>query len=227
MRFLAVPVMLVVLLGGTYLVNDLVRAGFYGSFAVTAGWFVVAGAVAGKLVKDRPSLRWPVRATTVATALVIGGWVVYTSNKDTVVDEQVVTAAAPAAPPAAGTDDGQQAAPEPAEPQNVLLAEGGFETLAHESRGTARVIRLADGGARLTFTGFRTDPGPDLRVYVLDREVDSDGDVEGFVDVGGLKGNRGDQQYDIEDIDPDEVRSVVIWCRAFSVAFARANLAPA
>ena len=44
------------------------------------------------------------------------------------------------------------------------------------------------------------------------------------IDLGALKGNRGDQQYRI----PDGVRlaghTVVIWCRAFSAPFGKATL---
>jgi hypothetical protein len=52
--------------------------------------------------------------------------------------------------------------------------------------------------------------------------------VEDHVDLGGLKGNRGDQQYTVPaDVDLPRYRTVVIWCRAFSVLFARAPLARA
>ena len=46
-----------------------------------------------------------------------------------------------------------------------------------------------------------------------------------MVDLGALKGNRGDQQYRIPA--GTELRgpwTVVVWCRAFSVLFARAEL---
>jgi hypothetical protein len=52
-----------------------------------------------------------------------------------------------------------------------------------------------------------------------------DGGAAGAVDLGALKGNRGNQQYRI----PGDVRvagnSVVIWCRAFSAPFGSARLA--
>jgi hypothetical protein len=72
----------------------------------------------------------------------------------------------------------------------------------------------------LTLTGFTTDPGPDLRVIVTpDRKGTNYDDA---ADLGELKGNKGDQEY----VVPEGTRTgaVVIWCRAFSVAFGTAPL---
>jgi hypothetical protein len=45
------------------------------------------------------------------------------------------------------------------------------------------------------------------------------------VDLGALKGNKGNQQYALpRDLDLERFTTVVIWCRAFSVNFARAPL---
>jgi hypothetical protein len=50
----------------------------------------------------------------------------------------------------------------------------------------------------------------------------------GFVELGKLKGNEGDQNYDVpEDLDLSKYRAVTIWCRRFSVNFATAPLNPA
>ena len=96
-------------------------------------------------------------------------------------------------------------------------AAGAFESLAHETTGRARVV-----GDKLTLTRFETDAGPDLRVYL------STPDESDHVDLGGLKGNRGDQQYDIpRGTDLARYSDVLVWCRAFSVGFGRARLARA
>jgi hypothetical protein len=48
------------------------------------------------------------------------------------------------------------------------------------------------------------------------------------VELGALKGNQGDQNYDVpESVDLGKYRAVTIWCRRFSVNFATAPLAPA
>lgn len=49
--------------------------------------------------------------------------------------------------------------------------------------------------------------------------------VDGFVDLGTLKGNVGDQQYDIpDDVEVSEGWRVVVWCRGFLVSSAEATL---
>jgi hypothetical protein len=50
----------------------------------------------------------------------------------------------------------------------------------------------------------------------------------GFVELGKLKGNEGNQNYDVPgDLDLSRYRAVTIWCRRFSVNFATAPLNPA
>jgi Electron transfer DM13 len=94
-------------------------------------------------------------------------------------------------------------------------ASGTFRSLAHETTGTVRVV-----GGELQLVGLATDPGPDLRVY-LTRERYDGGGVGAHVDLGALKGNRGTQRYDLPQ---GTFASVVIWCRAFSVALGAADL---
>ena len=48
----------------------------------------------------------------------------------------------------------------------------------------------------------------------------------GYVEVGKLKGNVGDQNYDVpEDVDLAKYRAVTIWCNRFGVNFGTAPLA--
>jgi hypothetical protein len=120
----------------------------------------------------------------------------------------------------------RQAAGKPARARNVLVARGRFESLEHESSGVASLIRTRGGRHVLTLTRFATSNGPDLRVYLVAGPVADAGDVHDFADLGGLKGNKGDQQYDVSGKAlGSRYRTVVIWCRAFSVGFARARLA--
>ena len=74
-------------------------------------------------------------------------------------------------------------------------------------------------------TNFDVDNGPDLRVYLVACPATTEGGVSDFIDRGGLKGNRGNQQYEIPaNVRVERYSTVVIWCRAFSVLFARAPL---
>ncbi|MFY1636405.1 DM13 domain-containing protein [Solwaraspora sp. WMMB335] len=196
-------------------------------------------------------LSW-VLAVVVAAGMAFGAywfqpWKLFT---DTVVDEalpQVQVAGTPTPDasaaveqsPAAGEDgavaseDGaaaEQASPSPA--GNQLLASGQFVTHEHETTGSAELVQLADGRRQLVLRDFATSNGPDLRVWLTDQPV-----IEGnagwhvfddgaWIELDRLKGNRGDQVYDIPAAaDLAELTSVSIWCKRFSVSFGAAELA--
>jgi hypothetical protein len=122
----------------------------------------------------------------------------------------------------AGDDDEQDPTEEP-----IILAEGSFSSLAHTTTGTARIVELSDGSRFLRIEGLDTSSGPDLRVYLSAAPADGpEDDLAGdFVDLGGLKGNQGDQNYEIPaNVDVDRFNSAVIWCRRFAVGFGVAPL---
>jgi hypothetical protein len=113
----------------------------------------------------------------------------------------------------------------------TVLASGSFHSVAHASKGTASVYRLEDGKHILRFTNFETSNGPDVRVYLLAANDASDSDTvkkAAFFELGSLKGNIGDQNYEIPaDVDLTKYRAVTIWCKRFSVNFATAPLTAA
>ena len=108
------------------------------------------------------------------------------------------------------------------------LASGQFHSGAHETKGMAAVFQLADGKRTLRLTNFETSNGPDVRVYLVAAQDAKDNDTvtkAGFLDLGSLKGNIGDQNYDLPaDTDLAKYRAVTIWCKRFSVNFGTAPL---
>jgi len=110
----------------------------------------------------------------------------------------------------------------------MILAKGDFRGLAHETRGAATVHQLPDGKRILRLSEFETSNGPALHVYLVAAEVAQDNATvtqAGFIDLGSLKGNKGDQNYDIPaDADLNKYRSVSIWCARFGVNFGAATL---
>jgi hypothetical protein len=175
------------------------------SMGLTALWFGLALVAAAALARRRPGLFWPLVAGYGVVAVAAVVLVVAPTLIDREVDERVVTASG----------------------GNVELAAGSFVSIAHQGRGTARVIELPGGERKLTLTGFETDPGPDLRVYVSTSDP-AGGDLGDFEDLGELKGNVGNQQYALpRGLDVERYSTVVVWCRAFSVAFTSAGLDPA
>jgi hypothetical protein len=115
-------------------------------------------------------------------------------------------------------------------PATVTLAQGAFYNIVHEGEGQASIYQLADGLRVLRFESFTVLNGPDLYVYLV--PADPVPNVIGqdymvFHNLGALKGNTGDQNYELPaDLDLSLYKSVVIWCRAFKVPFAAAPLAP-
>jgi hypothetical protein len=108
-----------------------------------------------------------------------------------------------------------------------IVSTSSFRSLAHDAHGTALVIEAADGNTYLRFEDFEIENGPDLKVYLSRAEADApEGELAtDFVDLGGLKGNVGDQNYLVPaSVDLTRYRSAVVWCRRFSVGFAVAPL---
>ena len=114
----------------------------------------------------------------------------------------------------------------------VVVVEGAFRDAdrAHKGAGDAKIVALPGGGFELQLTNFQVTNGPDLEVWLSehpDPEKSSDVLAGGWVGLGQLKGNIGDQAYRIpESVDLSEFKSVVIWCEQFSVLFSPAALSP-
>jgi hypothetical protein len=110
------------------------------------------------------------------------------------------------------------------------LVSGRFYSIVHPTEGTAAIYRMGDGARTLRLTSFRTSNGPDVHVYMVAADDAKDvATVEqaGFIDLGVLKGNIGDQNYLIgSDVDLAKYRAVSIWCKRFSVNFGAAALRP-
>ena len=109
-----------------------------------------------------------------------------------------------------------------------ILTRGAFKSLAHETRGAASIYRLADGSYTVRLTDFETSNGPDVHVYLTAAEIEKGTDAvkaAGFVDLGSMKGNKGNQNYIIPaGVDLKRYTSISIWCARFGVNFGVAPL---
>jgi hypothetical protein len=212
----AAVAVVVVMLVGIWVSGGLITNDFGLAMALTAAWMALAAAGCVLIAWRRRDLRVPVLGAYLLTAAVVGGYLGRSQFLDDEVNEKVVRVT-----PAALGGGGAQSE----RPRNVLLARGRFESVAHSASGVATAVRRAGAGNVLTLTSFEVDNGPDLRVYLVAGPARDESEVEEFKDLGALKGNKGDQQYDLpRNLDLDRYSTVVIWCRAFSVNFARAVL---
>lgn len=162
--------------------------------------------------------------TAIVAFLAFGVFAVHTLF----IDEEVAEANPFEVSAEADTDAGADEAPaeEPVEeapagetPAVMTVTTGTFVDGDHPTSGDG--ITITDGSQTfLRFENFETDNGPDLNVYLRNSE-----DPDDFLDLGDLKGNIGDQNYELPDgIDLDRYDFVDIWCVRFGVSFGSAQL---
>jgi hypothetical protein len=90
----------------------------------------------------------------------------------------------------------------------------------HNAQGNAKVILIEGGDNVLRLEDLIVTNGPDLYVYLSTDKSASD-----FVNLGRLKANNSNQNYQIHaGTDITKYDTVLIWCRAFSVLFGSAEL---
>lgn len=185
-------------------------------------WLVISGSLA-------------VIAVVALGAYLFQPWRLWTT---TVVDDALPPASAqtpatPAtSPPAESSPTPGDPTPEPVAPAGpVDLASGAFITHEHATSGSVRIVEQPDGSRVLAIENLDTSDGPDLRVWLSDQPV-----IEGtagwgvfddgrWVELGALKGNVGNQVYEIPaDVELSPYTSVSIWCARFAVSFGAASL---
>jgi hypothetical protein len=112
----------------------------------------------------------------------------------------------------------------------ILFASGSLRDgeSFHEGSGQVSLYQLENGLSLLRLENLNVTNGPALHVYLSEHANPMNGndvDTSGFVDLGSLKGNIGNQNYDIPaDTDLSKIKSVVIYCKTFHVVFSVASL---
>ena len=194
------------------------------AIGLVSAWFALVFVVALVFLRGRRELRLPVLGTFAAIAVASAAIGYWTGFRDKKVDEDIIVATAEASEQQKAVALGGGEATAEHEPRGpVELAMGDFEGAdGHAGTGIATVVREADGARKLTFSRFDVDPGVQVEVY-LTRD---DSNVDDRVELGGLKGNLGDQQYEIPaDADLTAYDTVVLYCTPFTVRIAVARLA--
>jgi pentapeptide MXKDX repeat protein len=110
------------------------------------------------------------------------------------------------------------------------LVTGKFHGKVHKTEGRATIYQEADGKLVLRLTKFKTSNGPDVHV-ILVATADAMDDANFLkdntekVELGKLKGNEGDQNYEIPaGTDLTKFRAVSIYCERFNANFGAAPL---
>ena len=177
--------------------------------------------------------------------LLLVGWLIRPLFVDTVVDE-AFPLGADASIPAELTEDEAtvmmsaaskleievQESMTDAMSQAIVIKSGAFVDgdAFHKGEGAATIYQLEDGSHVLRFEDFRVTNGPALFVLVSPHpDPQGRGDISdaGYTELARLKGNVGNQNYILPaDLDPDDINSIIIYCKPFRVVFSTAPLTP-
>ena len=114
------------------------------------------------------------------------------------------------------------------EPQPLYTGE--LEGKIHPTSGRATVYKTAGGKQYLRLSDFSTSNGPYVHVLLVkpeDKALEGEivkGDLD-HVELGVLKGNQGDQNYDLPPTaDLHQYQAVAIYCERFHAIFGVARL---
>jgi hypothetical protein len=123
-----------------------------------------------------------------------------------------------------------EAAPMALSSEPEALYTGKLEGKIHQTSGRATVYKSTDGKEYLRLSDFTTSNGPDVHVLLVRAEDKALGEeiVKGELDgveLGTLKGNQGDQNYDLPaSVDLNKYQAVAIYCERFHAIFGVARL---
>lgn len=110
----------------------------------------------------------------------------------------------------------------------VVLHQSELVSPGKAGTGDVFLIELEDGSRIIRFENLDVGNGPDLRVILSPSDLVDDRDayhVDGFYDLGVLKGNQGNQNYEIPDeVDLTQYSTVAIFCIRFNYTFNAATI---
>lgn len=118
------------------------------------------------------------------------------------------------------TDKGDDTMMEKSDNMTLSGSFVGIGDRIHNAEGVARVVHIDGGKDVLRLENLAATNGPDLYVYLA-----TDKEASDFVNLGRLKANNGNQNYDIPvGTDLSKYDNVLVWCKQFSVLFGSAEL---
>jgi hypothetical protein len=123
-----------------------------------------------------------------------------------------------------------EAAPASVGAEAEPLYTGKLEPREHPTSGRTTIYSNGRGKKYLRLTDFATSNGPDVHVVLVKAEEPAmskiivPGNLE-YVELGSLKGNQGDQNYDLPTgADLEKYQAVAIYCERFHAIFGVAKL---
>ncbi len=100
------------------------------------------------------------------------------------------------------------------------------QDLIHSSSGEWSLIKVGNQLFLQSSEQFRSSPGPDYHVYISSKPAIKDNDEFGVqqIEVSRLKKPNGATFYLLKTQNPDEVNSMLIWCKQFKEYIGSADL---
>ena len=176
----------------------------------------------------RRSRRRSLCAAAAAAVAVVAFVLVWFQPQKLFIDDRVDEALPTVTPaPAIGAGESDDAVTTVPASEPIEVARGEFASRDHGTAGIARILELPDGRRIVRLEGLDTDNGPDLYLYLGTNPADGDEGAfdDDYVNLGRLKGNQGDQNYELPDgTDIARYATVVVWCDRFNSAFGAADL---
>lgn len=101
------------------------------------------------------------------------------------------------------------------EDKSMAMLTGNFS--GKNGKMVSGMAKISDG--KLMLTGFKTDKGPDLHVYLT-----KDGDIESGKSIAKIDLKKMEQSFSLDGIDTEMYNTVVIYCNKAHVTFGEAKL---
>ena len=232
-RLIAALVTAAVLVAGIFALQRWVAETFQVALALAVGWFAIVTVAAFLFGRSDRGMHVATLGSIALVGLASAGFGYWTTLRKDEVDERVLVATDRASGrqlmsslSGTATDDADAKPPTQRMNRNaptgpVELASGPIAGAdGHAGEGKATIVEDPNGDRTLTLTEFDVDAGPDVDVYLSE----TTSGIEGAVNLGDLKGERGDQQYDIPTgVDLTKFDDVVLWCIPFTTRIATAE----
>ena len=102
------------------------------------------------------------------------------------------------------------------------------QDLIHNSSGEWTLVKVGDQLFLQSSENFRSSPGPDYHIYISNKPAIKDNDEFSSqqVEVSRIKKPNGAAFYLLKTQNPEDVNSVLIWCKQFKEYIGSADLLP-
>lgn len=102
------------------------------------------------------------------------------------------------------------------------------QDLIHNSSGEWSLVKVGDQLFLQSSENFRSSPGPDYHIYISSKPAIKDNDEFSAqqTEVSRIKKPNGAAYYLLKTQNPEDINSMLIWCKQFKEYIGSADLRP-